>query len=147
MPCPYHKVLLEAVERSGRSARDISIAAVGHESAIRSLRRVLDLRMSTVEGLCRELGLELYVGPPQLRDAPSAPEDAELRKLLDAIVKTYRSAGTSTQRKSLLHFLGDMHSSLDHWLSIETPIADESDEEPVSPDDMPEAPGWWEEDD
>ena len=48
MPRPYHKVLLEAVARSGRSARDISLAAVGHESAVRSLRRGLDLHVSTV---------------------------------------------------------------------------------------------------
>ena len=39
MPRPYHKVLLEAVARS--------------------LRRGLDLHVSTVERLCRELGLEL----------------------------------------------------------------------------------------
>ena len=142
MPCPYHKVLLEAVERSGRSAREISLAAAGHESAVRSVRRGLDMRVSTLEGLCRELGLELHVGPPRVRDVASAPEDAELRELLDAIVKTYLSASTSTQRRSLLHFLGDMHSSLDHWVSLETPMPDESDEEPVLPDEMPEPPLW-----
>ena len=142
MPWPYRKVLLEAVERSGRSARDISLSAVGHESAVRSLRRGLDMRVSTLEGLCRELELELYVGPPQLRDTPSAPDAAELRKLLDAIVKTYRNASTSTQRKSLLHFLGGMHNSLDHWVSMGTLMAEEFDEEPVSPDAMPKPPAW-----
>ena len=146
MPCPYHKVLLEAVGRSERSARDISMAAVGHESAIRSLRRGLDLRLSTVEGLCRELGLELHVGPPQLRNASSAPDDAELQKLLDDIVKTYLNASTSTQRRSLLHFLTDMHSSLDHWVSMGAEMVDESDEVPVPPDEVPEPPVWDEDD-
>ena len=146
MPCPYHKVLLEAVERSERSARDISMAAVGHESAIRSLRRGLDLRFSTVEGLCRELGLELHVGPPQLRSASSAPDDAELQKLLDDIVKTYLNASTSTQRRSLLHFLTDMHSSLDHWVSMGAEMVDESDEVPVPPDELPDPPVWDEDD-
>ena len=146
MPRRYHKVLLDAVDRSNRSARDISMAAVGHESAIRGLRRGLDMRFSTVEGLCRELGLELHVGPPQVRDASSAPDDAELRKLLDAIVKTYLNASTSTQRRSLLHFLTDMHSSLDHWLSMGAEMVDESDEVPVSPDDLPEPPVWDEDD-
>ena len=104
------------------------------------------MRVSTLEGLCRELELELYVGPPQLRDTPSAPDDVELRKLLDAIVKTYRNASTSNQRRSLLHFLGDMHSSLDHWVSMGTLIAEESDEEPVSPDELPMPPVWDEDD-
>lgn len=146
MPRRYHKVLLEAVDRSDRSARDISMAAVGHESAIRGLRRGLDMRISTVEGLCRELGLELHVGPPQVRDASSAPDDAELRKLLDAIVKTYLNASTSTQRRSLLHFLTDMHSSLDHWMSMGVEMVDESDEVPVPPDELPEPPLWDEDD-
>ena len=146
MPRRYHKVLLEAVERSDRSARDISMAAVGHESAIRGLRRGLDMRISTVEGLCRELGLELHVGPPRVRDALSAPDDAELRKLLDAIVKTYLNASTSTQRRSLLHFLTDMHSSLDHWVSMGVEMVDESDEVPVPPEELPEPPLWDEDD-
>lgn len=146
MPRRYHKVLLEAVERSDRSARDISMAAVGHESAIRGLRRGLDMRISTVEGLCRELGLELHVGPPQLRNASSAPDDAELQELLDDIVKTYLNASTSNQRRSLLHFLSDMHSSLDHWVSMGAEMVDESDEVPIPPDELPEPP-LWEEDD
>lgn len=54
--------LLEAVGRSLRSERDISIAAVGHGGAIRNLRSNDDLRVSTLEALCRELGLEFYVG-------------------------------------------------------------------------------------
>ena len=33
---PRHKALLEAVERSGRSARDGSLAAVGRERAVRT---------------------------------------------------------------------------------------------------------------
>ena len=59
----YPKAILEALNRSGRSDRDVSIAAVGHESAIRSLKRGLDLRGSTIQALCRELGIEFYIGP------------------------------------------------------------------------------------
>ena len=117
MPRLYQEVLLEAVERSGRSAREISISAVGHESAIRSLRRGLDLRVSTVEGLCRELGLELHVGPPQARDVPSALGGAELQKLVDAIVKTYLKASTNAHREVLLVSLRTLRDSLDDWIA------------------------------
>ncbi len=61
----YPDAILEALSRTGRSGRRVSIAAVGHESAIRSLKRGLDLRGSTIQALCRELGLEFYVGPPR----------------------------------------------------------------------------------
>ena len=61
----YTEALLQALAQSGRSGRDVSIEAVGHESAIRSLKRGLDLRVSTIQALCRELGLEFYVGPPR----------------------------------------------------------------------------------
>ena len=55
--------ILAALARSGRSGRDVSIAAVGHESAIRSVKRGMDVRVSTLMALCKELGLEFYVGP------------------------------------------------------------------------------------
>lgn len=61
----YSDVILAALARSGRSGRDVSIAAVGHESAIRSIKRGMDIRVSTLEALCAELGLEFYVGPRQ----------------------------------------------------------------------------------
>ena len=61
----YTDALLEALAHSGRSGREVSIDAVGHESAIRSLKRGLDLRVSTIQALCRVLGLEFYVGPPR----------------------------------------------------------------------------------
>ena len=61
----YIDVLLEAVGNSRRSGRDISIAAVGHASAVRDVKRRRDLRASTLEALCRELDLEFYIGPPR----------------------------------------------------------------------------------
>jgi len=61
----YADALLEALAQSGRSGREVSFDAVGHESAIRSLKRGLDLRVSTIQALCRVLGLEFYVGPPR----------------------------------------------------------------------------------
>ena len=59
----YLDAILAALARSGRSGRDVSIAAVGHESAIRSIKRGMDVRVSTLVALCEELGLEFYVGP------------------------------------------------------------------------------------
>ncbi len=64
----YADALLQALAQSGRSGRDVSIDAVGHESAIRSLKRGLDLRVSTLQALCRVLDLEFYVGPPRETD-------------------------------------------------------------------------------
>ena len=63
--------LLEAIKRSPRSERDISIAAVGHGGAIRNLRSNGDMRVSTLEALCRELDQEFYVGPRR----PAVPQD------------------------------------------------------------------------
>lgn len=145
MPRPYQEVLLEAVERSGRSARELSISAVGHESAIRSLRRGLDLRVSTVEGLCRELGLELHVGPPQARDVPSALGGAELQKLVDAIVKTYLKASTNAQREVLLVSLRTLRDSLDDWIAGRPQMVEEEEEVLGPPLDEP-APNGSEED-
>jgi hypothetical protein len=61
----YSNVILAALHRSGRSGREVSLAAVGHESAIRSIKRGMDVRASTLQRLCEELGLEFYVGPPR----------------------------------------------------------------------------------
>ena len=69
----YADALLEALAQSGRSGREVSIDAVGHESAIRSLKRGLDLRVSTIQALCRVLGLEFYVGPPRETGESPAP--------------------------------------------------------------------------
>ena len=61
----YSDAILAALAHSGRSGRDVSTAAVGHESAIRSIKRGMDVRVSTLVSLCEELGLEFYVGPPR----------------------------------------------------------------------------------
>ena len=65
----YSDTILAALARSGRSGREVSFAAVGHESAIRSIKRGMDVRASTLAALCDELGLEFYVGPPRPREA------------------------------------------------------------------------------
>ena len=65
----YSDAILAALARSGRAGREVSIAAVGHESAIRSIKRGMDVRTSTLRALCEELGLEFYVGPPRLKPA------------------------------------------------------------------------------
>ena len=68
----YQEAILAALAASGRSAREVSLAALGHESAVRSLNRDLDLRGSTIQALCKELGLEFYVGPPRGAGKPGA---------------------------------------------------------------------------
>ena len=73
----YTDVILAALRRSGRSGREVSIAAVGHESAIRSIKRGMDVRASTLQRVCEELGLEFYVGPPR---AASGGYDAQIRE-------------------------------------------------------------------
>ena len=163
MPCPYHKVLLEAVERSARSARDISLAAVGHESAVRSLRRGLDMRVSTVEGLCRELGLELHVGPsrrtasaptehddaplPVIRGVPSASNERALVELLDAIAQTWRTAPTSWQRELMIKSLDSNRRIFDDWFADREQVVRDYDPEEMRrpPPDEP-APDGREED-
>jgi hypothetical protein len=60
----YADFLIAAVKASGRSGRDISMAAVGHDSAVRNLTRGQDLRMDTFFALCRELGIEICLRTP-----------------------------------------------------------------------------------
>ena len=75
----YADVILAALGRSGRSGREVSLAAVGHESAIRSIKRGMDVRASTLQRLCEELGLEFYVGPPR-SGAGGGGYDTEIRE-------------------------------------------------------------------
>ena len=65
MPTPEINVILDAAQESELSARQLSIRAVGHESAIRTLKRGQDPKLSTVKSLCNTLGLEFYIGPPR----------------------------------------------------------------------------------
>ena len=88
----YSDVLIEAVTKSGRSGRDISIAAVGHESAVRSLKRKLDLRVSTVQALCHELGLKFYIGP----DTATPEVSLEVADALREVVADLQRAAKST---------------------------------------------------
>lgn len=62
---PIHIAILDAVARDHRSARQISLDALENESAIRNIKRGSDATISTLDKLCRELGLEFYVGPPR----------------------------------------------------------------------------------
>ena len=55
------------------------MAAVGHESAIRSIKRGMDVRASTLRRVCEELGLEFYVGPPRTGSG-SGGYDAAIRE-------------------------------------------------------------------
>ena len=94
----YIDELKNAIERSSRSRKDISMAAVGHGGAIRNLDKQTDLRAATLEALCREVGLEFYVGPqrhavpPDIALQLSLKEDCEIRDAVAAIVeiKQYR---------------------------------------------------------
>lgn len=57
--------ILAFIAHSGRSDRDVSISATGHDTAVRDLRKNKSATLKTLTALCRELGLELYVGPPR----------------------------------------------------------------------------------
>ena len=87
----YIDVLLKAVAESGRSNRAISIAAVGHDGAVRGLKRGLDLRVSTAQALCRELDLEFHIGPrrpavsPEIARALKLGNDCSIKDAIDAI--------------------------------------------------------------
>ena len=76
----YSDAILAALARSGRAGREVSIAAVGHESAIRSIKRGMDVRTSTLRALCEELGLEFYVGPPRRAPAGETPDTIRERE-------------------------------------------------------------------
>ena len=117
----YIDEILRAVNLGGRSGRDISMAAVGHDSAVRNLKRGQDLRVSTLEALCRELDLEFYVGQPRLGppgiskvlelDYASTPEDAaaalELVDRLRARVTDILQAGEREKRREAAEVSAD----------------------------------------
>ena len=116
----YAEALLEALARSGRSGRDVSIDAVGHESAIRSLKRGLDLRVSTIQALCGVLGLEFYVGPPRGASERPARSEADLRSELQeqgeravASAGVVQEAGLSHADRRLLRYIEEVLSTLD----------------------------------
>ncbi len=98
----YSDVLIEAVAKSGRSGRDISIAAVGHESAVRSLKRKLDLRVSTVQALCNELGLKFYIGPGTETQEVSPEVAAALREVVADLQRTAKSTTGAVELLSRL---------------------------------------------
>lgn len=91
LPC---EAILRAVDEDGRSDRQLSIAAVGHHSCISNLRRNRDIRISTASILCRELGLEFYIGPPkpvpvEIAKALGLPETC---RTMDVVVEIARIA-------------------------------------------------------
>ena len=65
--------LLEAIDRSDMSDRAVSMAATGSTDTVRNLRgkRSQDPKASTIEALCRALGLEFYIGPPREMPIPT----------------------------------------------------------------------------
>ena len=114
---PYANVILNAVAKSGRSNRDVSLQAVGHESAIHSLKRGLDARASTLEALCDALDLEFYIGPPRgtapaespalstavpgaITDMLGLPEGAEADVVVAAIREKLAARGTAAAAAS-----------------------------------------------
>ena len=114
----YSDAILEALAQSGRSGREVSIDAVGHESAIRSLKRGLDLHVSTIQALCRVLGLEFYVGPPRETDErpaqslPSIPSELhEENTVLPSDI--VRESGLSRADRRLLGYVETVLGALD----------------------------------
>ena len=109
--------ILDAIKRSERSERQISLAACEHAGTISNLKRSRDARLSTVEALCGELGLELYVGPPRreldvnaVATALQLPPNAPLDELLSAIA---RLRGSERARRALYDALGLIQRGVD----------------------------------
>ena len=116
----YVEALLDALAQSGRSGRDVSIEAVGHESAIRSLKRGLDLRVSTIQALCGALDLEFYIGPPRGASERAAQSEADLRPELQeqaeraaASAGVVQEAGLSHSDRRLLRCIEEVLITLD----------------------------------
>ena len=112
----YIDVLLEAIGTSRRSAREISIAAVGHASAVRNLRQRRDVRASTLEALCRELGLEFYIGPDravssEIAKALELPHDCSVQDVVTKI-NLQEKAGPSATIRSLVALVEQIASDL-----------------------------------
>ena len=55
--------LLDPIDQSGLSDREISLRAIGNPNAVRNLRRGATPRLDTVEALCRVLGQRLVLVP------------------------------------------------------------------------------------
>lgn len=133
----YIDEILMAVNRSNRSGREISKAAVGHDSAVRNLKRGQDLRVSTLEALCRELELEFYVGEPRLGppgiskvlelNYSSSPEEAaaalglierlrdSVTRILQAAEREKRQAASEISAKQIRNELELYAHDRDYW--------------------------------
>lgn len=102
--------LIRAIDESGRSDRSISFAAVGHYTAVASLRRNGNLTVSTAAALCRELGLEIYIGPPRI--VPAAISQAlglaESCDVEDALVAIALRSATSDEIQQLRRAVADL---------------------------------------
>ena len=120
--------LLEAISKSRRSARDISIRAVGNASAVRNLKHRRDLRVSTLEALCRELNLELYIGPPRedeisravsrFTDRVRSPERElldELRALRKDLVSLRADLAARQRQPGDVAVRGDEYVAVEHF--------------------------------
>ena len=64
--------LLDLIDQSGLSDREISLLATGKPWAVRNIRRGAIPRLDTVEALCRTLGYRLELAP--LNDRRHRPE-------------------------------------------------------------------------
>ena len=123
----YTDVILAALSRSGRSGREVSMAAVGHESAIRSIKRGMDVRASTLLRVSEELGLEFYVGPPrtvpgsyraEIREREPAPAwVAELRREIRNELRRFAGAerGALSSEAELRIPVDDLAADLAWW--------------------------------
>ena len=109
--------ILAAIRSSDQADRQISLSACGHASAVSNLKKNRDARISSAEALCRELGLELYAGPPRRESdviavarALGLPADATLEDLLQAIRILQ---GPDDTRRSLARGLNLIHQGAD----------------------------------
>ncbi len=76
----FRQRLLDVIDRSGVSARRLSLLATGSADTVRNMRRGSSPRLDTLEVLCRALGFRLEMVPlDEPAEPPEGPPAVEKR--------------------------------------------------------------------
>ena len=76
----FRQRLLDVIDRSGVSARRLSLLATGSADTVRNMRRGSSPRLDTLEVLCRALGFRLEMVPlDEPAEPPEGPTAVEKR--------------------------------------------------------------------
>ena len=88
----YLAPILEAVQMSGRSERQVSLTATGQPTAIAMLKTGRVPSVKRVQALCEILGLEFYIGPPRDEGLGNALKRTE--EVLDRLRSKVKATAT-----------------------------------------------------